>query len=393
MRERITARLPRSLTLRYYLFVVASTESFVNPILTLFMLQRGLSYTQIGLVNGVWWVAWVASEVPTGYLGDRFGRKRSLLVGSALKVVAIAGFGLSSTFGSILAFQALWSLSVTLRTGALSAWLYDMLKMQYDTDEFARIQGRGSTLGLALGTVGAAVGGQLADSAIVLPFLAAAGVTFVSIPVVWSFPAVEVDADPPTVRGAVEILREQFTQPPLRSFVIYSGIFTGTSYMVYSLFVQPVGTSVGLNVETLGLFYSGLTLASAVGSYFSDWLRNQFGLERVVVAVPLLVSLAWIAPLVFPILALPAFALMQFGVKVVTILRRQYVNDHTASAGRTTVLSAASMVYGLFALPIETGFGVIGDALGPVPSTAVGGGMVLILSAVLLVVEAPENIF
>lgn len=370
---------------------MASTESFVNPILVLFMLEQGLSYTQIGLVNGMWWVAWVVSEIPTGYLGDRFGRKNSLLAGTTLKVIAITGFGFSSTFGQILAFQALWAISVTLRTGALSAWLYDMLQQQYDTEEFTRIQGRGSTLGLLLGTAGAVIGGWLGEAGFTLPFLLAAGVTAIGIPVVWSFPSIRIDADPPTIQETKTLLRNEFTKPPLRSFVLYTGVFTGTTYMVYNLFVQPVSTDLGLNKELLGWFYGLLTLASAAGSYSSDWFKTKFGVERVVVALPLLLSLAFLAPVVFPVLALPMFVLMQFSIKIIAIFRRQYVNDHTESMGRTTVLSAASMVYGLIALPIETGFGLVGDAIGQIPAIAVGGGLVAVSSIAILLLEPPVS--
>lgn len=370
---------------------MASTESFVNPILVLFMLEQGLSYTQIGLVNGMWWVAWVVSEIPTGYLGDRFGRKNSLLAGTTLKVIAITGFGFSSTFGQILAFQALWAISVTLRTGALSAWLYDMLQQQYDTEEFTRIQGRGSTLGLLLGTAGAVIGGWLGEAGFTLPFLLAAGVTAIGIPVVWSFPSIRIDADPPTIQETKTLLRNEFTKPPLRSFVLYTGVFTGTTYMVYNLFVQPVSTDLGLTKELLGWFYGLLTLASAAGSYSSDWFKTKFGVERVVVALPLLLSLAFLAPVVFPVLALPMFVLMQFSIKIIAIFRRQYVNDHTESMGRTTVLSAASMVYGLIALPIETGFGLVGDAIGQIPAIAVGGGLVAVSSIAILLLEPPVS--
>lgn len=391
LKGRLPSSLPRPLTTRYYLFVMASTESFVNPILVLFMLEQGLSYTQIGLVNGMWWVAWIVSEIPTGYLGDRFGRKNSLLAGTTLKVIAITGFGFSSTFGQILAFQALWAISVTLRTGALSAWLYDMLQQQYDTEEFTRIQGRGSTLGLLLGTAGAVIGGWLGEAGFTLPFLLAAGVTVIGIPVVWSFPSIRVDADPPSIQETKTLLRDEFTKPPLRSFVLYTGVFTGTTYMVYNLFVQPVSTDLGLNKELLGWFYGLLTLASAAGSYSSDWLKTKFGVKRVVIALPLLLSLAFLAPVVFPVLALPMFVLMQSSAKITAIFRRQYVNDHTESVGRTTVLSAASMVYGLIALPIEVGFGLIGDAIGQIPAIAVGGGLVAVSSIAILLLEPPVS--
>lgn len=390
--DRLRGSVPRPLTLRYYLFVIASTESFVNPILTLFMLDRGLTFTQIGIVNGIWWTAWIASEVPTGYLGDRFGRKTSLLAGSSLKVVAIVGFGFSTSFEQILTFQALWAVSVTLRTGALSSWLYDMLQQQYDTEEFTRIRGRGSTLGLLLGTVGAVLGGELSEIGFTLPFLLAAGVTAVGVPVVWSFPNATVDVDPPSVREATALLRAEFASPPLRSFVLYTGLFSGVAYMVYNLLIQPISVDVGLTKGTLGWFYGLLTLASAVGSYSSDWLKERVGLRRGVLAAPLILSATLVLPVVIPSFALVSFILLQFSVRVVRIFRQQYINDHVGTAGRTTVLSAASMIFGLIALPLEVGFGPISQFLGRLPALAVAGGLVGVCSVGLILLEPPVSL-
>ncbi len=50
----------------------------------LFVQSKGLSYTQIMLLDGIWSTGIVVGEVPTGYLGDRMGRRNSLLVGSVV---------------------------------------------------------------------------------------------------------------------------------------------------------------------------------------------------------------------------------------------------------------------------------------------------------------------
>ena len=48
-------------------------------------------------MNGARWVAFVVAEIPTGYVGDRIGRRSSMVVGSLVVGAMTGAMGLSST--------------------------------------------------------------------------------------------------------------------------------------------------------------------------------------------------------------------------------------------------------------------------------------------------------
>ena len=69
--------------------------------------------------------------------------------------------------------------------------------------------------------------------------------------------------------------------------------------------------------------------------------------------------------LVDPRLAIPGFVGMRIVKSLSYAFRGQYLNDHLPSLGRATVLSTASMVYGVSFVVFRVGGGAIADAVGP----------------------------
>ncbi len=69
----------RSLIRRYYLYRATLSVGFITPIFTLFLL-RSLTFTQLGALSALYGRFRSVGEIPTGYVGDRLGRRASLLL-------------------------------------------------------------------------------------------------------------------------------------------------------------------------------------------------------------------------------------------------------------------------------------------------------------------------
>jgi MFS family permease len=162
---------------KYYLYVATQAAWFTTPIWNVFLLAKGLSFTQLGVLNGAWWAATVLGEVPTGYVADRIGRRNSLLVGALTHVVCVLAFGLLNTFWPILAVYTVWGIGRTFRSGSESAWLYDTLADQMNEDRFAHVKGRGTSVSLVVAAASSLSGGWLYDQHPYFPFAAAGAVT------------------------------------------------------------------------------------------------------------------------------------------------------------------------------------------------------------------------
>jgi len=119
-------RPPDRLVLKYYLYTATRSHGFVLPVVVEYLLDSGLSFTQVGTTEAVFMAGWSVGELPTGYVSDRIGRRNALVVSKVLTVATLLTLGFGQTFAAFIAGYTVWSLDVTFRSGAGSAWLYEV---------------------------------------------------------------------------------------------------------------------------------------------------------------------------------------------------------------------------------------------------------------------------
>ncbi|MFB6193727.1 MAG: MFS transporter, partial [Halobaculum sp.] len=280
--------------LKYYAFEVTRNAHLSGPIWVLFLLSRGVSYTGVGTLDAVYSLTVLLAETPTGYVGDRLGRKRSLALGVVGTSLGSLWFAFAQSLPEFLLAYAVLAVAQTFTSGSDSAWLYDTLRARTDEDRYARIRGRGRAVGLVVSAVAAVAGGLVGEVSLAVPWIASGVLTAAGLPVVFSFPAPDhrtldddatveagegsddataevngdddgsdghtagersetesdaVDAETatdvdeqggePGPFAALVAARDQLFAPPLRWFVAYTAVFAGIMG-VLNFFVQPV---------------------------------------------------------------------------------------------------------------------------------------------------------
>lgn len=391
----------------YYALVASRRARFTVPVFVLFFQHRGLSLAEVGLVEAAYTLAVLGFETPTGVVADRLGRRRTLLAATALGAVGLAGFALAHSLAAFLAVVVLRALSGALASGTAGAWLYDHLAGRGDEAAYARVEGRAGAVGKVVAGAAAVLGGVLYDASRVAPWLAEAGVVALGLVAVFALPAGPGDApdrggdapdpdaegsgpatgdpdleDDPTTREVLAAARRALARRDLRWFVGYTGLAFGV-LAALAILVQPVATTVaGVDPRHLGALYAGFTLAGAAGAALAGRVHDRVGVRRwFAVAPPALgAPLALVAAL--PALALPVFFLDSVFGAVSRPLAGQYLNDRTATAGRATTLSAASMVRSLLVAPLKVAGGALAGALAL--AHAMGAlGVLLVVGAVV----------
>jgi MFS family permease len=100
------------------------TISFIKPVVTLFYFERGINETELVFIIMCWSGAVLIGEVPTGFFADRYGAKRSFLMGSFIKLISIILLIFATEPWMFFLVSALNGLSVTFFSGADEALLY-----------------------------------------------------------------------------------------------------------------------------------------------------------------------------------------------------------------------------------------------------------------------------
>ncbi|NLV13696.1 MFS transporter [Haloarcula argentinensis] len=417
----------RGLVRRYYLYRATIAVGFITPVFTLFLL-RTLTFTQVGILSATYSGLSVVGEIPTGYVGDRLGRRASLLLSVLFTVVSLAGFVLASGFLWYGFLYALWALSLTLRSGSMDAWLYDTLTERLDSGQFSHIRGRGDAVQKWTAAVSMVVGGLLYGLHPSYPFVAAIGfnslgfLSLLSLPKNRQYAARGDDgnsADRLDPLETVSVIYTYLARPPLRALILYIGLFYAV-LGVSSTYVQPMvvetlgpyATAIGVQVPAggpiaaarageagaalalgLGVLYAVLTAVSSAGGYYAGTIEDRLGVHRAVVVVPVLTAVALVVPLWIALVALPAFASMRTAKPLVQPIANGYINDHAEAVGRATLLSSVSMLNMLLRTPLALAAGMLADATTATTAVAALGGLFLVTGgAVWLLGEiAPET--
>ncbi|WP_135667511.1 MFS transporter [Halorhabdus rudnickae] len=395
--------------LKYYFYRATSGPGFTYPIYTLFLLLNGLTFTEIGIIATVQSLVVVGGEIPTGWIGDRIGRRNSLAIAAVLFLISNAGYLVATDLWGFLFVFGTLSFGHTFVSGSASAWLYDTLEEHDITDEFTRISGRAGAVSKTVRAVTMIVGGLLYVVDPLYPFYAAVAFSLVNVAFVFVLPknaAYAADRESDDEDGSLPLLealptiRDRITSRELRWFVVYMALFSG-AVLTADMYIQPVVrdtleqtygavlSSQGIpEAATLGFLYASFMIVSAIGSDYAAEVESVLGIKRAMYLLPLGIALFYLAPLVVPVAVFPMFFAMKASNSLIFPISSRYINDQIASVGRATVISAIAMVRAVAGVPFRVGSGVFADLFSPVAAVAVLG-IVFVVCALPLFALAP----
>jgi MFS family permease len=173
---------------KYYLYQATRSIGFISPIFALFVL-RDLSFTQYGTLSALYSALVVLGEVPTGYIGDRYGHRTSLALSAVFTALSLAGFVVAQSFWPYVLFWIFWAFALTFASGSVDAWLYEALERYFDADEFVRIRGRGESVMQWTSVITMILGGALYALDPTYPFVASVILNSLGLLVLFTLPA------------------------------------------------------------------------------------------------------------------------------------------------------------------------------------------------------------
>ena len=102
------------------------------------MAARGFSMVEIGIAEGVFHVASLLFEVPSGVISDVFGRKYSLVCGRLMGMISSLLMAASRGLGDVCLSLVFGAFSYNFESGAREALAYDSLKAQGQEERYIR---------------------------------------------------------------------------------------------------------------------------------------------------------------------------------------------------------------------------------------------------------------
>ena len=341
--------------IKLYLLKAVKWFMIVMPIIVLFFESKGLSLTQIMILQGTYSLFVALFEIPSGFFADIYGRKNSLVIGSIFLFLGYVIFSFFSGFNEFLFAEILLGIGGSLISGADSAILYDTLLEIKEEDKYTKIEGRTYAIGNFSEGIAGVLGGFLAMTSINMPVYIQTIVMFLSIPIAMTL--VEPKSSYKLAKSfssIITVVKDTFIyQRKLRWYIVYSSSM-GIATLSIAWFVQPFLMEIDTPIIYYGIIWAFLNFTAGITSYYS-YLFNNHNL------------LIYISLIMITSLILLGFNVSYFGLifiiliyllrGVITPKLRNLINMNSTSERRATVLSLRSFV-------IRISFAVIAPILG-----------------------------
>jgi len=108
---------------------------FFDAFFILFLLEKGVDYTEIGIFYAVREIVINIFEVPSGIIADTYGRKNSLMASFFLYIVSFSVFYISNSFWLFLIAFILFGIADAFRTGTHKGIIMSYLKQNDWNDQ------------------------------------------------------------------------------------------------------------------------------------------------------------------------------------------------------------------------------------------------------------------
>ena len=351
---------------KLYLIKIAKWFMLTMPILMIFYQDLGFSAEQSFQLKAFYSISIVIFEIPSGYLADIFGRRKTIIMGS---ILGTAGFAIYAVFSGFIAFlvaEIILGIGQSFISGADSALIYDSLKADKRENEYVKFEGRNFSVGNFSEAIAGFLGGALAGISLRLPFVFQTGVAFIAIPA--AIMLVE-----PHIISAKKHLRFKdilnivhfalIKNKSLRWNLIYSAIIgsaTLTMAWIYPLYLKELGLS-EIKIGTTSMILNLLVGLTTLVAYK---IEKRLRPKATVWFTTLIISGGFILAgwfnsyLIFIILAF-----FYFARGIASPVLKDYINRITSSDIRATVLSIRSLIIRAFFSIIGPLFGFLTDHL------------------------------
>lgn len=399
-----------SLVRRYYAYsgIYTLAASIIWGVNTLFLLDAGLTVSEVFIANSAWSAGTVLFEIPTGVTADTIGRRASFLLSvTVLAATTLVYVGLAAAGAGVVSFvvvSVLIGLGFTFYSGAMEAWLVDGLAALGYYGELDRIFSRAQIVSGAAMLVGTVGGGLLGQIDLAIPFVVRSALLVVLLVMAFvgmqdlgferrHVPLRQLPAEAARIgRAGVAF---GWADPSLRLLMLATaaqmGVFAWAWYAWQPYFLELLGDDA---VWVAGLVAALLSVSMMVGNAIVGYVTRWCGRRTTLflwAAVFFSVALVGVGAVTSFIPAVSLLLLGGIAIGVQSPVRQAFVHRIVPSDQRATVVSFDSMITGGGSVVGQTGLGGLTERQGFSMGYIVGGIATVVALPLLALVRRRKD--
>jgi len=336
----------------YKWFFVLVEPLFIGPTLIFYLQKVGkMSLSSIYIMEAVVVAGFLFLEVPTGTLADLIGRKKTILFGAFLMlgskimlVIAVSPF-------YIWISNILWMISLSMRSGADSAFLYDSLKEDGRENEYKKIQGRAFSYLLLTTAFCSLPAGFLSKINLRLPFILSVPGVLISCFIAFLFKETK-RTEKYSVKRQKELLKLSMlfvkNHKKIKWIIIFATLISVSS-KIWFFSYNPYFELVNFDLKYYGVMFFFFNAIAWFFSRQAHILEKKTGEQFAIASMVLLIAMPIILMGVFVSKIMVSMTFLQ---NIVRGFRKPFIegflNHHIKDSNhRATVLSLESAAAGL----------------------------------------------
>jgi MFS family permease len=333
---------------------------FYGPIATLYRQAQGVSLFQITLIESISLFFMIALEIPWGFVADRIGYKKTLVICNVLYFISKIVFWQATGFAWFLAERLLLSVVLAGISGCDSAYLYTAASVG-DSHRVFGVYSAMSTAGLMIAAV-------IFSAVVVDDYRLAGFLTVISygLSMLLSFFLGDAGVKEKETSGfksdAKAVMHALKGSKRFFLFLIAATLLAESSQTITVFLSQVQYVRAGIPTEYMGYIYILVTLAgvlAAVSGRFTKRLGERKASKVLFAAGAIACGVT--AFTVSPVISVIMIVLLRLSASMFAPVSMNIQNREVSIAARATLLSVYSSIMNVGAIFTNLLFGKLAD--------------------------------
>lgn len=351
-----------------YIFNFLMYFRVTNAIWMIYLSSKGLSLSQLGILEGIFHVTCFLCEVPTGAIADMFGRKFSVVLGRMSAVIStILMIFSTNIIGFTIAF-IFSGLSYTLNSGSGESLTYDSLKELNIENQYKKVAGNINFLIEIAQGIAIIIGGILSDKRFLYAYLLCLVVEAISMFVAFIFTEPSIrDKNQENigmvkqVKNSAVIIKNDLN---ILYLILFFSLISTLGTTVY-FYCQNYFDELHFSKTLISIIFTMDNVLNALSAKFAFKIEEKLNKKGIVILMTIL-NAAGLFGLAFMkgYAAILFFLMTSFIEGLGYPIFSDYINSLIPSENRATILSFESAVFSIFMIGLFPLVGYIGQKMG-----------------------------
>ena len=332
-----------------YIYRFLSCFDITSAIWVLYLGYKGMSLTQIGLLESIFHITGFISEIPTGAMADLIGRKRIIVFGRFTALISAVIMLFSNSFiGFVIGF-VLSAWGHNMNSGSEEALVYDSLKELNKEDEYLKINSKLNLIIEIAQGLAVFIGGLLAEKNFDLSYIVAIliGIFALGASMAFKESSLIESHEKITFIGHFKECADTLkgNKQLIKILIFFPLIFTFSAIAYF--YGQQYFSDLGFSKSSIALIFLGQSAFSAVGAMYCEKIEYILR-DKTSILISVLIGISIVLfGITKGFVSIFVFWILGLFTSILQPISSNKINNLVESKQRATIISIDSMFFSL----------------------------------------------